>query len=167
MNATLENAIKMDNSLRVIVNTERTKLADILKPYVGKKIQKADCEIIKKIKDCIIWDEHVIETLTPDGYAKAQIYLTSTEYSVWLNVSICYNGGSYDDNTHYCTYYKDIYCVADVRDRMLTNICENEPLKPLSAIEQRKQYDKVQDLEKQLESEKDKLCFKLRNKKYL
>ena len=162
----IKREVQKENALRNIVNVERAKLADILRPFMGLKIQKVDYTLVKKIKDFVNFDIGCnIEPLTAGGYASVQIIrLELSQYAIWLHVSLCYNGGSYDDNTHYCEYYKDCFGVADIRDRKLTNICENEPLPPLDADEQENQFNKCKDLKDNLEAEKELLYYRFREK---
>jgi len=44
------------------------------------------------------------------------------EYSIWLKVKVCLNGGSYEDRTNYCTYFEQSYYIGEVKNQILTKV---------------------------------------------
>ena len=44
------------------------------------------------------------------------------EYSIWLKVKICLNGGSYEDRTAYCNYFEQSYYIGEVKNQILTKV---------------------------------------------
>ncbi len=166
---TLEVEIQMENAIREIRNYEIKKLKAILEPFIDKKIRNADGSIIKRAKKLFCFDGDVsIEPLKKGGYAKMHVcYVKSTDYSLSLYISINYNGGSYEVGDYYCEYKSCEFYFGDIKDSVLRELGRYEDMPMLNAQEQRKQYDKVQRLNKELDVEKSKLFYGLRDKKYL
>ena len=164
----VEREIQKENAIRKIANVEICRLQKILDPFIGCKVAKVDGEIVKKLKDLLVFDkEYKIEPLTPGGFAKLRTsYVRLTTYSMMLHLDICYNGGSYDDTpcTAYCEYKHNEYYLGDIRGGILDKLSTHNDAQMLNAKAERKQYDKVEKLSKELEAEKDKLFYGLRYK---
>ena len=112
-----------ENELRKVFNLESNRVKSILRDYVGKKgVKTTTNQLIKKIG--IEFDAQLIkiEPLTKGGFASCHcLYLKIGYSTIYLSVSLCFNGGSYDDNSYYCIYHKDEYYIADY-DRENGNI---------------------------------------------
>lgn len=160
----VEREIHKENTIRKIRNVEFKRIREILLPFVGSKIRKADGEMIKKAHDLLQFDkEREIEPLTKGGYARLNcMYINLSEYSLYLKIDICFNGGSYEDNSYYCEYKHSAYYLGSIKNSMLTEIYDYEDMAMLDVKAQCKQYDKVQGLKRKLVSEKDKLFYELR-----
>ena len=162
----VEREIQKENALRQIANSEIERLKSILEPFKGGKVKKADGGLVKKLRDLLQFNkERKIEPLTPTGFASLQcIYVRTTTYSLMLHISICYNGGSYDDNTAYCEYINNDYHLGDIeiKEGILVKLYTHENMPMLDAKKQRRQYNKVERLCKELEAERDKLFYGIR-----
>ena len=51
-----------------------------------------------------------------------QHYYDVSEFSVWLKVRICLNGGSYEDRTAYTNYFEQSYYVGKVSNQILIEV---------------------------------------------
>lgn len=66
-------------------------------------------------------------------YTSYQYYIDFGS-SIWLNVKICINGGSYDDNTAYTNYFEQSYYIGTMEQDGMT-------LKAVEPIEKVKEYN--------------------------
>lgn len=160
----VEREIQKENTIRKIRNIEAKRIREILLPFLGSKIRKADGYMVKKIDGLLKFDrEREIEPLTKSGYARLNcIYINLSEYSLYLKIDVCFNGGRYEDNNYYCEYKHSAYYLGSIKNSMLTEIYDYEDMAMLDAKAQCKQYDKVQTLKTELETQKSKLFYELR-----
>jgi len=160
----VEREIQKENTIRKIRNIEAKRVRAILLPFLGGKIRKADGDMIKKAHDLLEFDrEKKIEPLTKGGYARLNcIYIRLTNYSLYMKIDICFSGGSYDNNDHYCEYKHAEYYLGSIKEGMLAEIYDYEDMMMLDAKVQRKQYDKVIKLREQLSSAEDALFYEIR-----
>ena len=161
----VEKEIQKENTVRVIRNIEVERLAEILKPFISKKVRKADEQIVKKLLDMVVFDrEQKIEPLTEGGFAKINyIGLRAITYSLTLKFSICYSGGDLEPGgKYYCEYKNAEYYIGDIKGGILVKLDDCEPWPLLDAKAERKQYDKVQKLAEEMETESRKLFYGLR-----
>ena len=163
----VKNKVKMSNVAKKIANIEANKVALILTDYVGCKVQKADDSLVKKITDRLNFDRDIeIEPLdrTGNDYAKLHcVYIDTSAYSLYMKVSICYNGGSYEasPSTAYCYYEEFSTHIADVEGGMLKSIdvCRADIL---DADKQIKLFKAAYKAKEQYETARDKVNHSVR-----
>ena len=156
---TVETITKMENDARVILNHEGKKVKAALEKFVGQKILNNGEVLAKKVKDSVVFDEHKVEPLTEGGFAKVHyMYFSSSAYSMYLHLSLCYNGGNYDDNNHYCLYHEQDLYVGDIKKQILAKLfCEEKPM--LDVKKELENFDKAVNLKKELEDVLDLLFY--------
>jgi len=85
-----------------------------LKKLEGIKIINADGSKSKKYYNVTDYERQ--DEKGENVYTSYQYYIEYSKYSVWLKVKICINGGSYDDNTAYCTYFNESFYIGKMDD---------------------------------------------------
>jgi hypothetical protein len=162
---TIKELVKMENDTRQIAGIEYKKLVQIFNSYIGQKIQKKDHSIIKKIKDQIQLKTDIkIEPLRPGGFTDITNYLTTSAYSISLNIKICYSGGSYDNNTAYCEYYETLIYICDVHTLTLLKTYSHPDTVFINCEEQENFIKEAQKLKEQLEITTGKVFYRLQDK---
>ena len=61
----LKTTIHSENEARIILGIEAPRIAKILKSWEGHKVLKADGQLVKALKDEIIFPEYTITPLHP------------------------------------------------------------------------------------------------------
>ena len=150
----LKLRVHAKNQLNSVLIEELKNIIPQLKKYEGQKIVNANGSICKKTPI-----NYIRKNPVPfkNGYSSNQLtYLDITWCSVWLKVSICLNGGKYEDNTYYC-----IYCDSSVY------ICDllkgNTPSKILDVEEIIKNNNLSTDINEEIEASKIQKCKDLKN----
>lgn len=158
--------IHMENEGRKLYNKIVPLLIEKSKKYINQDIKKANGELLKKVNDdfkpLLNEDDYKkdIVPLTKEGKVSLSLYLHTTDHNTYLNIKLCFNGGSYDDRTYYCIYYEKIAYIIDYdyKTRWVTAndsilnfqeqkiLNEEEEIKRLLFAEQkRKEYEKARD----------------------
>ena len=142
----VKDRVFMQNELRLAINAAGEHAESVLKPFIDKKAVKATRELTKKIHDQLNFDTNrKVPPLTEGGFATVQYTYINTGYScLYLNVSLCFNGGSYDDNTHYSYNVKNSYFLGDIKDGVLTSV-RNFTLPMIDAETEWNTYSKAYD----------------------
>ena len=150
-----------ENELRKVFNLESNRVKSILRDYVGKKgVKTTTNQLIKKIG--IEFDAQLIkiEPLTKGGFASCHcLYLKIGYSTIYLSVSLCFNGGSYDDNSYYCIYHKDEYYIADYdrENGTIKRVAEDFTHPMLNPIEETKTHISARLAKQELDRLNDKL----------
>lgn len=150
--------IHKENEGNRIINSVMPELIDVFKPYINKKIQKKDFSILKEIENKLkpIFDKYKNSDIKSFGDKEGHIhylYLKSSEYNLYLNMSICW------------TFPKKDYCGSDyseghnyflnVRDGILNSIDNKE--KMIYTKEDLNQFEKCFKLKEELNAEMNKI----------
>jgi hypothetical protein len=150
---TTAEIVFMENELRTVFNRELPKVKAVLRPCIGQKIQKADCSLLKKIQEQIKLDDtEKVIPLREGGFAHIHwLYVKSSAYSLWLECSLCFSGGKYEDKTYYCQYKSNSVWIASVSNGILCPLNgidslpeindEAEQNNLLNAIRLKKEYE--------------------------
>lgn len=165
----IKNKLVMENEINGIGNYFKTLLINTLKPFINKPILNSDFTINKRLKDLLNKNLEPIQTYTikplyAGHNAKIQwAIIKSNEYDIYLDISICYNGGDYEDKSYYCIYWRNSYYIASIKDKQIVKFYEE--LRPLILIkEELEQYLKVKNLKQIFDTENDKLNYHIRVK---
>ena len=166
-NKRVKRIIHKENELRRIATIEIKRITEILKPFLNKPIQKKDYTLLEKINKLIVLDreQHIKPFVAEKGHiAKIQsLYLSGSEYSLWLKVSICWDGGDYDDKTYYCEYWSNDFYIGTFEKGILSTLNNNATYcEELNEKEQIENYNKAISLKEELDKQKEKLNFRLR-----
>jgi hypothetical protein len=88
--------------------------------FVGLDILKTDLSIKKKFQHESLPE---FSGILDDGtHFCVNYWIECSQYSFRINIKSCVNGGSYEDRSYFCEYYKDVFYPFDFRDGIL---CEN------------------------------------------
>ena len=154
--------IHAENETRKVLNHEIPRIKAILTPFIGQQIYKKDFSLLKKIKDLITFDSKQATPFKSGGRADIMIYLNCSEHSLYLTGDICFSGGSYEDRTNYCYYYKIEKWVGSIEKLSLKELTDITPFELLEYSEQIAQLEKVKTLKAQYEQEENKLFRELK-----
>lgn len=150
----LKLRVHAKNQLNSILIEELKNIVPQLKKYEGQKIVNADGSICKKTPI-----NYIRKNPVPfeSGSASNHItYLDITKSSIWLKVSICLNGGKYEDKTAYCIYSETTVFVCDLLN-------ENTPTRILEVEEIIKNNNLSTDINEEIEASKIQKCKDLKN----
>jgi len=173
MRLTEEETIKIkvlgENESNRILNALFPKIQNRLKNLVGIKIIKADNTLIKSLKEeieSIIKSEREqkIQAFKQEDYANiSSLYLSITPYSISLKISLCFNGGSYEDNSYYCIYHENYKYFGEIKDTKLKELYNIEIKPSLNAEKEISKIKKCKEILKNLQAEKEKLPYFLKD----
>lgn len=90
--------------------------------FIGKRVTTIsglaakfkDGVLIKKVLPVPVLEDHKFQIRSS--------YITERCNNLYLNVSICLYGGSYEDNTAYTSYFERTYCLGKVKDNLLESV---------------------------------------------
>lgn len=119
------NQVHYNNELNKVILKEIQNIYPQLLPFLNKPILLADGKTSKKFKiDFLRTDPEPLKT---GDFARNHIcYLDVSTYSIWLKVSLCFSGGSYENKTYYCSYIDKSVYVGKIDNCMLTEIFKPE-----------------------------------------
>jgi hypothetical protein len=156
------NDIKAENDARVILNTEGPRVCKIINEYLGRKVQNKDGTTIKALKDKITLGPYTVAPRHPGDHVSTHAFMTLNNYSLYIDLTICYNGGSYDDRTYYCEYKQFSRYVGNIRDGVLESLYEQKEQPPIDINAELMQAEKVEALREELKKEEEKLHYTTR-----
>ena len=96
-------------------------------------------------------------TQLKDKYISSQYWFDISEYSIWLKVKICINGGSWElkPPTAYCNYFENSIYIASMKDGAINETVELETIiknfdldKTINIKESLKQVEQYKELKK-------------------
>lgn len=171
--------IHKENIARAVLNYISPMVYDKLKSYIGTQVLKQDLSLMKKIKDevdSLLESEYVKENINKllkpfkegDSAKIGYLYLRSGEYDLSLNLSICFNGGDYENKNdkQYCEYHEKIRYIFKIEKRILKENYSGyeyeQTYKYINETEQLEILEKAIILNKQLEELKDTLHYSLK-----
>lgn len=159
----IKKIIHKENELLRIADKEQDRIKEILKPYLNQVVLKQDYTFLKKIKDLISFDrEQEIKPFKMGDNAKiGSIYLGCSEYHIYLNIFLCFDGGSYENKNYYCEYHENTFYIGKIENRVLIEFHDYKK-GFINEEEQINQYKKVIQLKEEFNKEKDKLNYRLR-----
>jgi hypothetical protein len=120
-----EIEIYANNELNRITYDILNDLIPTLESYKGKKIYTADGKITAKTP---------LEITPPadgkigssnykgDLYRSTTAYINNSGSSLWLNISLCFNGGNYDKNTSFAKYFKKEIYLGTMKTQILNEV---------------------------------------------
>ena len=149
----LKLRVHAKNQLNSILIEELKNIIPQLKKYEGQKIVNADGSICKKTPI-----NYIRKNPVPfeNGFAANHItYLDITKSSVFLKVSICLNGGKYEDKTYYCIYSDEAVFICNLLN-------ENAPTRILEVEEIIKNNNLSTDINEEIEASKIQKCRELK-----
>lgn len=125
-----------------------------LQPFLGKKVITLKGLSSKLCEVNILKSEP--KPMQKGHFAKMQnSYITNEYGNLVLKLSICLNGGSYDDNTYYCQYFNKTIELGKLNGDVLESIVEKiEIPKPLNFDDEMEKIKKYKVLAEQAEQAK-------------
>ena len=150
----LKLRVHAKNQLNSVLIEELKNIIPQLKKYEGQKIVNADGSFCKKTTI-----NYLRKNPVPfeNGFSANHItYLDITRSSVFLKVSICLNGGKYEDKTYYCIYCDTTVFICDL-------LKGNTPSKILDVEEIIKNNNLSTDINEEIEASKIQKCKDLKN----
>jgi hypothetical protein len=154
-NLTLE--IHGKNELTRIILEQLTHVYPQLEKFVGKKINTQSGKSAKFIIDFKEIPAKLCK-LTENNFAQNQgCYFNITNYSIYLNFKLCFNGGKYEDKTYYCRYFERSVYLGEMDNATLKNLTDlNELINDLYQIinidEEQAKLNKYHELKDKLEA---------------
>jgi hypothetical protein len=146
-NLTIPEHVHILNESIRLKNLIIESLPKQFEPFLNQKIVKVDGGLIEKFKKSITFPDFVPVSIT-GGIAKLHYCLIKTSYSsFYVEFSICFHGGSYDDNSYYCHYESDSIYLGTVNNQILQKIDKFELLPSIDAekeIEKIKQFKELE-----------------------
>jgi hypothetical protein len=107
------------NEMKKIAIAEIKNILPQLTQYLGKRI---DTQTGLSKKFVVNLSKNVPEAIE-NGFAMVQFCYLSVNYGkLMLKISLCFNGGKYEDGTYYCHYYKRDFELGNVNNFLLTSI---------------------------------------------
>lgn len=155
-----------ENEINKVISLIIPKIESRLKTLLGVKIQKVNYCLKKDVAEEIeqfLKEKREQIKLNPfkkgDYVSISHLYLNPTSYDLSLKISICFNGGKYEDNTYYCSYYSKDYYICSMENCQIKNFYKEkyEESKYIDSEQMIKQIEKCKKLKAELEEEKDKL----------
>lgn len=113
------------NEVNRVLSAEVYNLFPQLEKYIGKKLFTADGSLTKKTPITLL---KTVPNALPGGYAMLNyIHISGTDTGLWLKVSVCLNGGSYDikPNTAYCNYTDRDICIGNMENGIFMGTDQN------------------------------------------
>jgi len=163
----LKNNIFFENESRKLLNYLTPIILNELKPYLDKQILKSGGGFLKKINVNNLIDDRIkrfkVNPLNKTDFVTIRAYLKVNMYSISLDLSLCFNGGNYEDKTYYCVYYDTVKYICDIKGLNIIKFYDYEELKPLNVIEEEKNFLKALELKEQYETQLNKLFYKNKN----
>ena len=124
MKTPLKVQIEALNEMNQIFSDVLPKIKEALNPFIDKKILKVDGYLTKEVKTII--DKILSQFDTDKG---TRIYLDTTCYSLWLKLTVCKSGGSYDNKTYYCQYFSESVYIGKTEYQKLIEVDINHNAK--------------------------------------
>jgi len=146
----IKNTVHYENESRKVLNIEAKRISEILKQFEKEQILKKDGSLLKKIKDLIKFQEYKITPITSEGTATINLFLECNTYSIILNATLCFNGGSYDDKTYYCDYYKGYKYIAEIGNLSIKRFYDIKEMSQIDITEELKKCEDIKNLKKQI-----------------
>jgi hypothetical protein len=156
-------------------NKATLKYYNVLRPimdkFIGQKIVINNNESFSSKFDKLIPRnlDIVCKPLKPNHFVNVSYYLNISYTGIYLNVTVCFSGGSYETKDYYCHYEKkSLYLGTFDHDRAILISLEsnNDIIKQLDYTinidEQKELIDKYNELLKQAEAVKSKINYSLR-----
>lgn len=155
----IKREIHKRKELNKVYNANVDLLNKILKEYHQHKFTKTDGTKLKEI------DERLKELIKPkvEPFKKGHnatisyIYVSVGYGSVSLKISLCFNGGSYDDKSYYCEYHEDYFYLGYVDKQILRDITEQKKREDLNEDEQINAIRETEKAKKIYDEAKDKV----------
>jgi len=99
----ITDKVFMENETRKILKELIPQYYAKLHPLLNKKVLKVDNTFMKYLQDEIkdIKPKSQVKPLKPNGYTSVRFYLNKSEYDIYLEIRISFNGGNYEDKTNY------------------------------------------------------------------
>lgn len=155
MNATEVRAITIQahgkNELRRVAGNEILNILPQLTKYIGKKISTLN-GLAKKFEVEMLGNKQPLIPVFPNHFVSLQNCYLEVKYGdLRLNVTLCFNGGSYKDYSHYCNYFNYTYNLGEVKDDILTVVYDENKVFEMHGITSDKIVivdDEIQKIEK-------------------
>ena len=108
------------NELNKVSKKELQSVLTQLEKYKGEKIYNIDNSLTKKTP--VKHLKHIVKPFNRGHAITQSIYLKNTGHSLWLNITVCLNGGSYEDKTNYCIYLKKSFYLGKLDNNILVDV---------------------------------------------
>ena len=161
-----------NNELNRIMLEQITHIYPQLEKFVGKKINTLNGKSAKFIIDFKSIPAKVCK-LTKNDFASNQgCYFNITNYSIYLNFKLCFNGGEYADKTYYCKYFEKGIYLGEIDSMTLKSLLSFEEITKnlenyLDIDKEQAKLDKYAELKKQLEAVRETIKVSSDFYKYL
>ena len=167
---TIKRNAFMENESRRILNKVMPIIIEEFKPYLNKKVLKIDNSLLKEIKDnSILKTFKEKETISPlikgDCATINNLYIDTNDYSLSIKLTLCFNGGNYENNSAYCYYYENFSYICEIDKKKVKKVYEYENKEEINEDDEIKVYIKSKRLKDELNLELSK--FKLYQSKDL
>jgi len=147
---TLELQIHGQNELNRVAVEIAKDLMPQLEPFLLKRVT-TDKGLGAKFKEAIKINKIQPNPL-PNGFASLHVCHLGESYGkLVLNISVCLNGGSYENHTYYCQYFDQRITLGTVIDNLLTSLDTDQPVhKPIEFDTEMKKIEALKKLEEQV-----------------
>jgi len=156
-------------------NKATLKYYNVLRPimdkFIGQKIVINNNESFSSKFDKLIPRKLDIDCtpLKPNHIVNVSYYLNISYTGIYLNVTVCFSGGSYETKDYYCHYEKNSICLGefDRNNGVLKGLEPNEQIiksldYKINVEEQKQLIDKYNELLKQADSIQRLINYKLK-----
>lgn len=160
--------VHFQNEVRKVFNEATQPVLDMLKPFLGTKVKKADGIRTKKVDDAVLAakeDKNILDINMPvipfekgDFASIHQLDVFFNSYDVILEVCICFSSPNTCLPDGYCHYARESRYLGDIQDQILVDMQEIYEKEDMIALETELQnWLKVQALIKQAQEVNDTL----------
>ena len=159
---TIKRNTFMENESRKILNEIMPIIKEELSPYLNKKVLKVNGELLKEIRDNSILRtfKKKINPLIKGDYATiSHLYIDTSPYSLSVKLSLCFNGGNYEDRTNYTYYWETYSYICNIDKNEIKDIKEYENKNMVNVDDEILVFKKAIKLKDELDLELSK--FKL------
>lgn len=153
MRTPIEIIIEGENIIEQFTSDTANKVISALPEFIGKKITTADNTLTKKAANVL---KPLITSLEKgklgENYISKQCYFRSSDYTLYLHVRVCINGGSYDvqPNTAFTKYFERTVALGYLESTFLTELAEIDEPKKIDLPTELINVEKYKQLESEL-----------------
>ena len=166
MEISLKDKIETENQKIKVCQVIEPRLKEYFKKYLDQKIIKTDSTLIQKIKNDpefikIIDEKNYNVKPLSNGHVNLSIYVHKTYYNLVCLIKLCFNGGSYEDNSYYCLYTELNVYIGEVKQQILKTLEEPYNFKLIDYKEQQKLIDRYKNKYEELQILKSGIHYSL------
>ena len=147
----VEHVHMLNESIR-LKNLIIESLPKQLEPFLNQKIAKVGGGLIEKFRKSITFPDFVPVPIS-GGFAVLHYCLIKPSYSsLYVEFSISFTGGSYDNNSYYCHYESNSIYLGTVNNQTLEKINNFELLPSIDAEKEIEEINQLKELEQKIDN---------------